>query len=172
MPSWSSSGEGGGVPVSKATPIFVAGTCAPTLTTGADTTPTAGTVYLGSIFVPHRRAFVGVGYLIGSVGGTDTVDVILYDSLGKKIATSNLGSPATVGTTATFQEVAFATPALPILDGPGTYYVGIAVSGNTCRLRLSVAAGSRGDAVAGSYGTYAAITPPASNVAAPIAYLY
>lgn len=148
---------------------FPVGQFAPTLTTGTDSTPTAGTVYFGALYLPVNYTCTGIGYLIGSVGGTDSAIVALYDSTGAVVANSALAG-TTVGTTATVQEIAFT--ATYAAKGPGLYYVSISTNGNTCRLRLSVASGVRGGSAAGVFGTLDAITPPTANAAAPIAYVY
>lgn len=153
-------------------PVHVNSAPAPTLTTGTDTAPTAGTIYGGQVFIPSNMTLTGVGFLIGSVGGTDDVIVSLYDSTGALVANSDLTAAApTVGSTATYQQVAFT--ATYAAKGPGLYYVGVSVNGTTCRLRLSVANGARGIAQAGVYATLAAIaSPPTANAAAIIGYVY
>lgn len=146
---------------------------AASLTSGTDTTPTSGTVYYGEVFVPGNATYTGIGYLIGSVGGTDKAIVTLYNAVGTVVANSEKATGTTVGTTATFQEIAFVTAYAAV--GPALYFISVSVNGNTCRLR-TVAAGSvisTGSAT-GVFGTLAAITPPTTFTAdkAPIAYLY
>ncbi len=126
------------------------------------------------LFLPTNYTITGLGFLIGSVGGTDGVIVALYDSGGLLLANSLLtGSPAgtTCGTTATFQEIALT--ATYAAKGPALYFAAVQISGNTCRLRLSVANGARGSSQAGSQATLATLTPlPTTTAAAPIMYAY
>lgn len=169
----STGGVRGPVAITAATsPKHVNDAPPPTLTTGTDTTPVSGTVYAGQVELPSNRTLTGVGFLIGSVGGTNKVIVSLYDSTGALVANSpTSGTDPTVGSSGGYQEVAFT--ATYAAKGPGVYYVGVSVNGNTCRLRLQVLNGGRGIALAGSYGTLASVTPPTTGaVAAPIAYVY
>lgn len=140
-----------------------------TLTTGTDTTPTSGTVYYGELVLPVSKRITGIGFLVGSVGGTDSAVVALYDAAGAVVANSALAGTV-VGSSGGFQQIALT--AVYAAKGPGVYYVSVSVNGNTCRLRLSVAGGPRGGNAAGVFGTLDAITPPTSNAAAPIAYVY
>ena len=169
MASNSNYGHGGGEPVATPHPFYVGGFAPAALNAGTDTTPVSGTVYFGEVYIPHRMNLTGVGYNIGSVGGTDSAVVALYDSAGKVIANSALAGTL-VGTANTFQQIAF-TAVLGV-DGPGYFYVSVSVNGTTCRLRLGVANGGRGGSAAGTFGTLAAITVVSTNTAAPIAYLY
>lgn len=148
---------------------FPVGAFASSLSGGTDTTPTAGSVYFGALFLPCNYTLTGVGYSIGSVGGTDSAIVALYDSTGAVVANSALAGTV-VGSANTFQQIAFT--GTYAAKAPGLYYVSVSVNGTTCRLRLTVAAGIRGGSAAGSFGTLATITPPTANAAAPIAYVY
>ncbi|HYF01276.1 MAG TPA: hypothetical protein VEJ18_20300 [Planctomycetota bacterium] len=170
MSSWSHLGHGGGELAAKQMAHYVNGFQPAALNAGTDTTPVAGTVYYGSLYIPFRMLLTGAGYNIGSVGGTDSAIVSLYDTAGKLIASSALAGTL-VGTANTMQEIAFTATAM--VDGPGVYHVGVSVNGTTCRLRLGVANGSRGGSQVGAFGTLDAITTvPVSNAAAPIAYVY
>lgn len=148
----------------------------PTATSGTDTTPANDTQFLTSIFVPVNKTLTGVTYLVGSVGGTDKVYVVLYDADGAVLANSSLTSGgATVGTAAQTQAVAFT--ATYASKGPRMYYVGVSMNGNTARLR-TVPAYCSGGLFAGSvtqvHGTVAAVTEPVTFTAdkAPICFLY
>lgn len=142
------------------------------LTAGTDTTPVAGTVYVGELFVPANATLTGIGYLIGSVGGTDKAIAALYNSAGAVVANSALAG-VTVGTTATYQELPFTAPYAAV--GPGQYWVSISMDGTTARLR-TIPAGAilPTTLAAGVFGTLAAITPPTTFTAAnaPVAYSY
>lgn len=161
---------GGATPAIKTSPVFTGAGAPAALTTGTDTTPTAGSVYFGALFLPYRAEFTGIGYLIGSVGGTDKAVLTLYDTSGIPLAWSALAG-TTVGTAATVQEIAFTAPV--VLDAPGIYYISVSMDGTTARLRLGVACGTRGGSQAGVFGTLDAITTlPVTSGAGPIAYLY
>ncbi len=160
-----------GQPTSAAAthPVYADSGVAPTLTTGTDTTPTAGTVYWSSLYLPCPRLLTGAALLWGSAIGTDKAIVSLYDALGNLVANSALAG-TTSSTLATFQQIAFTS----VYNAEhGDYIVGVSVDGTTCRLRLSVANGNRGGSVAGSFGTLAAaLTVPTSNAAGPYMYVY
>jgi hypothetical protein len=145
-------------------------------TSGTDTTPANGTQFVTSIFIPANFTATGVGYLIGSVGGTDDVYAVLYDATGAVVANTSLtDGGALVGTAANAQELNFTS--MVSVKGPALYFVGISMNGNTARLR-TVPAHTQGglltDAVSQTHGTVAAITPPATFTAneGPIVYVY
>ncbi len=145
-------------------------------TSGTDTTPANNTQFLTSIFLPVNMTLTGVSYLIGSVGGTDKVYVVLYDASGAVLANSSLTSGgATVGTAANIQAVAFTAPYAAV--GPAMYYVGVSMNGNTARLRTVPAhcqAGLFAGSVTQTHGTVAAVVEPVTFTAdkAPVCFLY
>lgn len=148
----------------------------PSLTSGTDTTPVAGTRWTSSVFIPHNAILTGIGYLIGSVGGTDNVRVELHDADGTLLASSAVAG-ATVGTAATIQEVPFTAPVEVV--GPGWYYLSVTMNGTTARLRTQAAATSSAHinftkSATGTFGTSAALTPPTAFAAGtgPIAHTY
>lgn len=150
---------------------FVGGAAITSLTLGTDTTPVNGTVFFGELFLPVGRTLTGVGYLIGSVGGTDKAIATLYDRAGAVLVTSALAG-VTVGTTATIQELPFTATYDAV--GPALYYVSISMNGTTARLRTHVAGGIRDGSATGTFGTLASITPPTTSTGtkAPVAYVY
>jgi hypothetical protein len=149
---------------------------AATATSGTDTAFADGTQFVSSIWLPVNKTLTGVGYLIGSVGGTDKVYAVLYDADGAVLANSSLtGGGATVGTAAQTQTLAFTSTYAAV--GPRMYYVGISANGATAKLRtvpaytaVSLFAGS----VAQVHGTVAAITEPTTFTAdkAPFCWVY
>lgn len=145
-------------------------------TSGTDTTPADGTQFVTSIYLPVSMTLTGVSYLIGSVGGTNRVYAVLYDSTGAVLANSTLASAGTVvGTAANIQALNFT--ATYAAKGPGLYYVGISMNGTTARLRTVPAfcqAGIFGGSVSQAHATVAAITEPVTFTAdkAPVCFLY
>jgi hypothetical protein len=145
------------------------------LTDGTDATPANGTRNWCSLWIPHRVTLTGIGYLIGTVGGTDKVIVELKDNTGANVANSALAG-ATVGTLATFQQVAFTST---ISVERGWYYVVTQFNGATARFRtipanLGISQVAITGSVAGTFGTLATITPGTTFTAdlGPIAYVY
>lgn len=147
-----------------------------TLTDGTDTTPSATARTWARVFVPHNCTLTGIGYLIGSVGGTDKVIVELKDSAGVSLANSATAG-TTVGTTATMQKVAFT--ATVAVAGPAYYFIAATFNGTTARFRTIPAATMEANTqITGTatsvFGTIAAITPGTTFTAdkGPIAFTY
>lgn len=146
------------------------------LTGGTDTTPVSGTRFTCEIFVPYNMIMTGIGYLIGSVGGTDKAIVELHDADGKLLANSDVAG-VTVGTLATYQEIPFTAPVEVI--GPQKYYLSVTMNGGTARLRtVPTAVGAAqmltAKSATGTFGTVGDLTVPTTFRAdkAPIAYTY
>ena len=116
--------------------------------------------------VPYNVTLTGIAYLIGSVGGTDSVVVQLCNSAGVEVATSrNPGTAANlVGTAANFQAVAFDTPYAAVA---GKYYAVVQFNGTTAKFRAYPIPGSKfiTGTAAGTWGTKADITPGTSFTA-------
>ena len=145
-------------------------------TSGTDTAFADGTTFLTSVFVPCNMTVTGVGFLVGSVGGTDKVIVRLYNSAGTLLASSTTASSGTTaGTAAQLQEIAFT--ATYAATGPRRYFIGISANGLTAKLRtLPAYTGAKtfSGSVALTHAATTAITPPTAFAAdkAPFAYLY
>lgn len=146
------------------------------LTAGTDTACSNGDRYWCSIFVPHNISITGIGYLIGSVGGTTKVVVELKDATGASLANSATAG-ATVGTLATFQEVSFTAPYAAV--GPAWYYLVVQFDSATAKFRtiptaLGISQTAITNTAAGTFGTVAAITPGTTFTAdkGPIAYTF
>lgn len=143
-------------------------------TSGTDTTPANDTQFVTSVNVPSGMKCTNVNYLIGSVGGTNRVYAVIYDSSGNVVANTTLASSGTVvGTAANIQTLALTSPAML---KPGRYFVGISMNGNTARLRTIPAfcqAGNLGGTVTQTHASVAAITPPSTFTAdqAPVVFL-
>lgn len=145
-------------------------------TSGTDTAFASGTLFVSSIFIPTRKTITGVGFLVGSVGGTDKVVVQLNDANGQLLANSTLASSGTTaGTAANTQEIAFTSPFTA--RGAGLYYIGVSANGATAKLRTVPAfcnAGLWAGSVSQTAATPASIVQPITFTAdkAPIAYVY
>ena len=146
------------------------------LTAGTDVTPVDGTRYTCEIFVPYNMIMTGIGYLIGTAGGTDKAIAELHDADGTLLAYSAVAG-VTVGTLATFQELPFTAPVEVI--GPQKYYLSITMNGTTARLRtiptaLGVSQTLTTKSATGTFGTVGALTVPTTFTAGvgPIAYTY
>jgi len=136
------------------TPVAVA--------TGTDTAPSAGARYWVEIELPHNATITGLSYLVGSVGGTDSVMVNLFNSAGTLAATSKKTGAAhgnIVGTAAEIQSVAFSAPYAAVA---GKYFASVQFNGTTARFRTYLVPGSKyvASTAAGTYDTaVASITP-------------
>jgi hypothetical protein len=142
-------------------------------TTGTDGVPANGTQFVTGIRVENNMTLTNINYLIGSVGGTDKVYGVVYNSAGAVVIASSVsGGGATVGTAANIQTLAVTTPTALTR---GLYYVGISMNGNTARLRLVPAhcqAGIWAGSVSQTHGTVAAITPPTTFTADKAPYVF
>lgn len=124
-------------------------------TAGTDTACTNGTAYYTSLWIPGNVFVNTVSYLIGSVGGTDKVIASIYDSGGTLLANS-AAAGATVGTTATIQDVALTAPIS--LPGPGIIIVALTFNGTTAKFRSVPAVCSNGIFGGSATQTFGTIT--------------
>lgn len=159
-----------------AQPASIYATLPATATSGTDTAFADGTTFLTSVFVPYNMTVTGIGYLVGSVGGTDKVIVRIYSSAGTLLASSTTASSGTTaGTAAQVQEIALTSTYAAV--GPNRYFIAVSANGNTAKLR-TVAAHTGAKTLSGSvaltHAATTAITPPTAFAAdkAPFAYLY
>lgn len=127
-------------------------------TAGTDTACTNGTSYFAELNITGLRSLTGIFYLVGSVGGTDKVIVVLYDNTGAVLANSATAG-TTVGTAANIQQVAFTSAFTPTYSGQ--YFYSVTFNGTTAKFRTYPVPGSA--FIAGSeaetFGTVTAITP-------------
>jgi len=146
-------------------------------TSGTDQAPTNGPRQWVQVQIPYNVTLTGIGYMVGSTGGTDSVVVELFNSAGTQVATSIADATddpaAIVGTAANFQNVAFTSTYAAVA---GTYYISIQMNGTTARLRTYPVVGSNfvANTAAGTFRTAASITPGTTFVAdeGPISYVY
>jgi len=156
--------------------IWSAGGAVALATSGTDTAPTNGPRQWVEVQVPYNVTLTGIGLLIGSVGGTDSVVVELFNSAGTKVASSlasDTAVAALVATLAEFQKVPFSSTYAAVA---GTYYISMQMNGTTARLRTFPIPNSPfvANTAAGTFKTAASITPTTTFVAGegPISFLY
>lgn len=145
-------------------------------TAGTDQAPTDGPRQWVEFQIPYNVTLTGLGYLVGSVGGTDSVVVELFDSAGTVVARSiatDTEIADLVATLAEFQQVNFSSTFAAVA---GTYYGSIQMNGTTARLRTFPIPNSPfvANTAAGTFKTAASITPTTTFVAneGPISFLY
>ena len=139
-------------------------------TVGANTTPTAGSRYWVEIFVPYNTTATGISFLVGTVGGTDSLYLELYNSANTLVKRT---TKAICGTAKQIQNCPFsATQSLTT----GTYYIALQSKGNTMRFRSHSVTGSNfiAGSTTGTFGLAATFTPGTSYTAgkAPFCSLY
>lgn len=168
----------GGITFPTATPvIWATGGSVILVTGGNDTAPTDGPRWFTEVQIPYNVTLTGIAFLVGSVGGTDSVVVDLYNSAGVLVASSIddavSGPAAIVAATATIQSVAFTST---YAANPGKFYISIAFNGTTARFRTYTIPGSPfiADTQAGTFRTAASITPGTTFTAnqGPISMVY
>ncbi|MFA5349349.1 MAG: hypothetical protein WC309_03210 [Candidatus Paceibacterota bacterium] len=145
---------------SASTHIWAAGGSVIADTLGTDVSCSNGARYWVELMIPYNVTLTGLSYLVGSVGGTDSVVVQLCSSTGVEVATSRApGSAAViVGTAKQFQSVPFTTP---YVAKAGLYYATVQFNGTTAKFRTYSVPGSKfiGASAAGTWQTKANITP-------------
>jgi hypothetical protein len=176
---WSITGAGAVTPAAGVGPVTAAplgqmwanGLAPPTTTTGTDTTPVSGTIYVSAVFVPCNATLTGVGILNGSAAANSAI-VSLYSSAGVLLANSALAGTAQSGTAA-IQKIAFT--ATEEVTGPDTYFVAVSFNGTSARFRSQILGVGPTTSQAGVFGTLDAIssvpTTFTTNVG-PICALY
>lgn len=144
----------------RSTHIWSSGGSVVLATSGTDKACSNGARYWVEIMIPYDVTLTGVAYLVGSVGGTDSVVVQLFNSSGTQVATSRLPGTAAdlVGTAAQLQSVPFSST---YNAKAGVYYIAVQFNGTTAKFRTFPIPGSKfiAGTVAGTWGTAANITP-------------
>lgn len=152
--------------------IFAAGGPWALATTGTDTACSDGVSYFVELNIPYNRTVTGLAYQVGSVGGTDKVIAVLYNSAGAVVANSAVAG-ATVGTAAELQAVDFLATYAAV---SGRYFASVTFNGTTAKFRSYPIPGSL--FIAGSeaetFGTVTAITPGTTFTAdkGPLCFVY
>lgn len=146
-----------------------------TLTAGTSTTPSATTLYLSQIIIPHSCVLTGIAVNNGATVGTDKYIVALFDSAGIPLANSAVAGVTTSGGDA-FQSIAFTSPLNFV--GPAVAWIGLYVNGTTDRFRsipaLGAYAGLAGSVTGQTFGTVAQAAMPTTFTAdkGPVAFVY
>ena len=167
----------GGVVYPTATAfIWAVGGATVLATSGTDQAPTSGPRQWVQVNIPYNVTLTGIGYMVGSTGGTDSVVVELKDSAGATVARSIASDTEIadiVGAAANFNNIDFSSTYAAVA---GIYYIAIQMNGTTARLRTYGVAGSKFVAAtaAGTFKTDASITPGTTFTAdeGPISYVY
>jgi hypothetical protein len=156
----------GGYVTTNASPvIWAAGGAVQTVTSGTDVAAANGNRFWVQVDVESNVTLTGIAYLVGSVGGTDSVVVQLCNSTGVEVASSRAtGAADIVGTAAQFQSVAFDTPYAAVA---GKYFAVIQFNGTTAKFRAYLIPGCKfiTGTAAGTWLTSANITPGTSYTA-------
>lgn len=166
----------GGTVYPSATAVIwtTGGPATSTTAPGADVACSDGDRYWSEVQVPYNVTLTGISYLVGSVGGTDSVFVDLYNSAGAVVATSDtVGAATIVGTAAQIQSVAFGSTYAAVA---GKYYISLQFNGTTAKFRGYAVTGSKfiAASASGTFSTPAAITPGTTWTTSkgPVAALY
>lgn len=144
-------------------------------TSGTDST-VAIALHYASVWVPGSVVVNGIGYLVGSAGGTGKVIVSLHDVGGTVLAQSAVAG-ATIGTAAETQEVSFSAPYT--IQSPGVYLLAVTFNEAATRKFRTIPAFCGAGIMAGSatqtFIAVASFTPSTTRFTAdkgPIAYLF
>lgn len=138
-------------------------------------TPSATTLYLTQIWVPHNVTLTGIGVLNAATVGTNKYIVALFNSSGVPVANSSTAGILTAGASA-FQQVPF-TGTYSAL-GPRTYWVGVYVNGVTDRYyaipTIGQALGLAGTVTGQTFGLVTTVVLPTTFTAdvGPVIYTY
>ena len=167
----------GGVAYATNAPFnWSAGGAVALATAGTNSTPTDGPRMWVEIFIPRNVTLTGIGYLVGTVGGTDSVVVELFDSAGAVVARSiatDTEAADLVATLAEFQKVNFSSTVNVVA---GTHYISVQFNGGTARVRTFGIpnSGFVANTAAGTFKTAASITPTTTFVAGegPISWVF
>jgi len=125
---------------------------------GTDVACDDGDRHYTEIYVPYTTVATGIFYLIGSVGGTDSVIVELFDIDGDLVQAKAISDTTIVGTAATFQQVPFLNR---VTLNPGRYYMSAQFDGTTAKYRAPLTTGVPYGAATetGTFSTEASIVP-------------
>ncbi|MHA2099652.1 MAG: hypothetical protein ACW99A_13330 [Candidatus Kariarchaeaceae archaeon] len=138
---------------------WAAGGSVVSATSGTDAAATDGDRYWVEVHVTNPTAITGLNVLIGSVGGTDSVIVELFDFAGTLVASNYTDIVSVIaGTAAQFQAIPFDAV---YFAKQGIYYASVQFNGTTAKFRAYGVTGSKfvAGTASGTFGTAASITP-------------
>jgi len=140
----------------------------PLVVVGSDQACDDGDRHFTEINVSYVDTVTGIWYLVGSVGGTDSVTLELFSNAGVLLASTaetSVKEGAIVGTAAQIQSDAFTGG--PVVLQPGRYFISAQFSGTTAKFRSPTVPGALFicDEDAGTAHTPASITPGTAFVA-------
>lgn len=176
-PTGALAADGGVTLPTMTTVIWATGGATILATGGTDKAPTDGPRWWTEVQIPYNVTLTGIYYMIGSVGGTDSVVVELFNSAGVLQATS-IANPtddpaAIVGAAANIQKVPFSATYAAVA---GKYYISLQFNGTTARFRSYPIPGSAFIAATagGTFRTAASISPGTTFTAdvGPISGVY
>lgn len=129
---------------------------------GTNTTPSNGARWWIEITIPYNITMTGIQYLVGSVGGTDSVYAELYNSSGTLVKRSDV---AIVGTAKQIQSCVFGSTYAAVA---GKYYIALQFNGTTARFMTHSVTGSKfvTGTTTGTFGTAATFTAGTTYTAA------
>jgi hypothetical protein len=160
----------------SSTVFWTKGGAATGVATGTDVACSNGARWWSELEVPYNVKLTGLAYLVGSVGGTDSVMVHLYNSAGTLVASSKRAGANhghLVGTATEFQSVPFSATYNAFA---GKYYACVQFNGTTAKFRAYLIPGCKfiANTAAGTWDTPAAITAGTTFVASkgPIIMTY
>lgn len=154
---------------------FIPFPVAATTGVGTSTAGVATSVFLTQLFIDQNATITGIAVNNAATVGTNKWIVAIFNAAGTPLANSALAGVTTSGASA-WQKVNFTAPVN--LVGPSVYYIGVYMNGATDNFFTIPAAGAfigNAGTVAGqTFGTVAAVTPPATFTAGagPIVYTY
>lgn len=126
----------------------------PYSTAGSDATDK---LCITELFIPISTTLTGIAVLNGSTVGTDNMTVSLFDAGGVLLANSAAVGEVTAGADA-YQSIDFTSPVS--VDGPATFFVGVAKDGTTDSLAVAVTGVHFTTQQTATFGVFADITTP------------
>jgi hypothetical protein len=137
----------------------------PLASTGVDTTPVAGTIYLAQINIGAQFTVTNISCLNGSAAATNNLVYGLYNASGALVANTLLTGVVAAGVNSFQAPIALTAP---YAAAAGTYFVAYQTNGTTTRFR-TIPANGAGDltgSLTGVFGTLpASLTLPTAFTA-------
>ncbi len=142
-------------------------------------TSTAGasTVTMSTdIWVPAEMNMTGIGILVGATGGTDKFVLVIRDSKGMLLGSTDTAGTTVSASASAFQEIALT---VPLTIPRGRYYIDVQTNGTTATTRriatatfLDVTAAETTGTTFGTVPRFLAEPTTFTALKAPIVYIY